>query len=110
MPWREPNTVPFTRIGIVSHVPPEAGVFGIIDGDVYLYLGDSWNLRGRLLELANLVSASEQLTIIWEQCPEAECMDRRVALTRELAPTPPDEAMKRFPGIQLRPESFSSGP
>ena len=106
MPWREPNTAPFTRIGIVSHVPPDAGVFGIVDGDVCLYVGDSWNLRGRLLELANVVAEPDGLSIVWERCPENECVARRETLERELAPDPPDEVVQRLPGIRLRPENL----
>jgi hypothetical protein len=104
MPWREPSTVPFTRIGIVSQVPPEAGVFGIIEGEVCLYVGDTWNLRGRLLELANVVENQEGLSVVWERCPESECTDRRLTLEKELNTAPVDEPLKRLPGIHLRSE------
>ena len=104
MPWREPNTVPFTRIGIVSQVPPESGVFGITEGEVYLYVGESWNLRARLLELANVVTQPDGLAIVWERCPEADCAGRRSDLEQELTPEAFDEPVERLPGIHLRPE------
>lgn len=103
MPWREPGSVPFTRIGIVSNVPPEAGVFGVMHGQVCLYLGDTWNLRARLLELANAIPHTEGLTLVWERCPEPDCATRRNALEQELAVGTSPELPDRFPGLHLRP-------
>jgi hypothetical protein len=104
MPWRQPSIVPFTRIGIVCHVPSNSGVFGIFDRDVCLYVGDTWNLRGRLLELANALAEPEGLSIVWENCAEDECAARRCALEQELLTTTSDESARRLPGIQLRSE------
>lgn len=104
MPWCEPSTVPFTRIDIVCHVPAAPGVFGILENGVCLYVGDTWNLRGRLLELANLISDQEALTIVWEKCPESQCGGRRLTLENELL-SEPELISQRFPGIQLRRQS-----
>lgn len=104
MPWREPQTAPFTRIGIVSHVPPESGVFGICEGELYIYIGSTWNLRGRLLELANLVDRPDGLSIVWEICPEPDCAVRRGTLEKELTSESLEDPGHRLPGIHLRPE------
>jgi hypothetical protein len=88
----------------VSHVPPDSGVFGIMERDVCVYIGSSWNLRGRLLELANLVAEPEGLSIIWVPCPESESAARCQALELELLTEPDNNAIERFPGIHLRPE------
>lgn len=103
MPWREPSTAPFTRIGIVTQVPPESGVFGVVDGDVCIYVGHSWNLRGRLLDLANAVIPREGLTVTWERCPESECLARHQSLEQELMTELAGEPLDRLPGIHLRP-------
>jgi hypothetical protein len=85
-------------------VPPDSGVFGIVEGEACLYIGDTWNLRGRLLELANHIPEPDSLSIIWEQCPEAECATRRHALEAELIHQTTEDPARRLPGIQLRPE------
>lgn len=103
MPWREPSTAPFTRIGIVCNVPPGSGVFGIIEGDTCVYLGETWNLRNRLLDIVNVIVESDKFSIIWEECPEALCASRRQTLEQELLP-PTDPAVPKLPGIHLRPE------
>jgi hypothetical protein len=76
MPWRNPSHVPFTRISIVASVPCESGVFAIYEGTDCLLLGNSWNLRGRFLELTNGLDLLEDLTATFELCPEWECEAR----------------------------------
>ena len=104
MCWRDLSAAPFTRMGIVCHVPPEPGVFGIVEADICLYVSDTWNLRARLLELANVVADPAGLSVVWEQCPESECASRRLSLEQEIMKESPEQAAKRLPGIHLRPE------
>jgi hypothetical protein len=84
MPWGEATQLPFSRIAIVSRVPSESGVYAIWDGDSWVFVGDSWNLRARLLELAAVLGEVEHLTIAYEVCPDERRSDRKVALTSEL--------------------------
>lgn len=103
MPWREPQTAPFTRIGIVSLVPSESGVFGLFSGDSCLLVAESWNLKARLLDLINTVSEPAELTIVFELCPETEAEARRNELQRDLLalPSEPVASGKRLPGISF---------
>jgi hypothetical protein len=112
MPWRESQEVPFTRIDIVSAIPADPGVYAVMEGENCLLVGETWNLKGKLLELANAINGSEGLTLVFELCDEdSSRVLRRQELTRELIPDlePPldshDELVpKRLPGI-----SFSDG-
>ena len=85
MPWRDAQSVPFTRVQISAHVPASSGVYGILDGDDCLHVGESWNLRGRLLDLAGALSDSTMsLTLVFELCPDEERKHRQQALEAEL--------------------------
>ena len=105
MPWRDARTVPFTRLGVVSQVPSESGVFAIMDGGICLLIGETWNLKARLLELINVLSGEEELTVTWECCDDGEREKRRHQLASEITHKndEPDNGSKRhLPGIQLR--------
>jgi hypothetical protein len=106
MPWREPQSAPFTRIGIVSQVPSESGVFGLFSGNTCLLIAESWNLRARLLDLINTITEPVELTAVFELCPEAEAEPRRDELRREFlaprrVPAPESETDKKLPGISF---------
>lgn len=101
MPWRDPRTVPFSRIGVVSSVPSDSGVFAILSGEAYVLVSDSWNLKARLLDLISVLNAPEHLSVKYELCPEAERPSRLEILQREsLAPdAQPAAAAKTLPGL-----------
>lgn len=84
MAWRSPQTVPFTRIGIVSQVPSESGVFGLVSGDACLLVAESWNLKARLLDLINILAGPVELSVVFELCPESEAEARCQELHKEL--------------------------
>jgi len=107
MPWRSPQSAPFTRIGIVSQVPSESGVFGLVAGDTWLLVAESWNLKARLLDLINTLSAPVELTVVYELCPEAEAEVRCGELARQLVVSreQPAAPAERPPGI-----TFWTGP
>ena len=84
MPWLQPHSVPFTLIQISAHVPSEPGVYGLLDGDSCVYVGESWNLKARLLELATNVSTTATLTLVYETCTEADLAARQKSLAEEL--------------------------
>src|SRR3954451_9145879 len=83
MPWRDARDVPFSRIGVVSTVPSESGVFGVRSEDKFVLISDSWNLKARLLELINLLGAPDNLSVVYELCPESERSSRVELLARE---------------------------
>ena len=88
MPWRDAIWIPFTHIEIVARVPSESGVYGILDGESCVFVGESWNLKARLLELASALTEVGHLTIVYERCPDEQRSDRKGALTSELISHP----------------------
>jgi hypothetical protein len=103
MPWRNEVSLPFTRIEIVSRVPSESGVYGILDGDACVFVGESWNLKARLLELASALSDVGHLRIVYELCEDEQRCDRKVALSVELIGERADELVPvpSVPGLLL---------
>jgi len=59
-------------------------VFGILAEDRCVLIGESWNLKARLLELINTLHSPETLTIIYELCSEDQRLRRREVLHGEL--------------------------
>jgi hypothetical protein len=108
MPWRQPKHAPFTRIGIVSQIPSDSGVFALLAGDQCLMVAEAWNLKARLLDLIKSVDPEVELTVIYELCPERDGERRRDELAGEIAPemdvVSPDV---RLPGLSLRPVEIS---
>jgi|SRR4051794_9887325 len=84
MPWREAISLPFTRIAIVAQVPSESGVYGVFRGEQCVLVGNTWNLKARLLELITGISGTDQLSVKYELLPEETAADRAAALNREL--------------------------
>ncbi|HYP09455.1 MAG TPA: hypothetical protein VER03_24740, partial [Bryobacteraceae bacterium] len=101
MPWRDPKTVPLTRISVVSQVPSESGVYAILDGDVYLLVGEAWNLKARLLELMNVLQDIGEFQVIYELCAEDQRLARKDEIGAAfLRAAPPMELPSRnLPGI-----------
>ena len=101
MPWRDPKTIPLTRIDVVSKVPSDSGVYAILDTDFYLLIGEAWNLKARLLQLLNVLQDVGQLTVTYELCPEDERAARKEILGATLLRSAPPSEMPRqaLPGI-----------
>lgn len=97
MSWRNPQHLPFTRLDIAAALPSESGVYSVFDGEYCLMVGEAWNLKARLLELANVLSDLDELTIIYELCPETERPDRYGELMTALAPDRPSFAPTGYP-------------
>jgi len=83
MPWQDPSFLPFSKVEISAHVPAAGGVYGLLDGETCVFVGESWNLRARLLELANVV-ANGSLTAVYELCPDDTRDERKRVLSDEL--------------------------
>jgi hypothetical protein len=101
MPWRDPKTVPLTRIDVVSQIPSESGVYAIADGDAYLLVGEAWNLKARLLELMNVLQDVGEFRVIYELCPEEDRLARKEQIGVQLLNTASPVAMRtrNVPGI-----------
>jgi len=102
MAWHSRRTVAFTRIAIVSEVPPSSGVFAVRDGTSYLLVGESWNLRARLLDLANALEGPTELHIDFELCPEDQRETRKNSLSLEYLADSDPAVVSALPGLHLR--------
>jgi hypothetical protein len=105
MPWQSPTTISFSRLEIVAGVPSDPGVFAIMDESSCLLVGETWNLKARLLDLANLVNGQTQLRITFECCADDAREARKAELLNELIPLGQDESSadsRILPGISLR--------
>jgi hypothetical protein len=103
MPWRDAISVPFSRIDIVAQIPSESGVYGIIDGSCCIFVGESWNLKARLLELAAALTEVSHLTIKYELCSDDERLERKNMLVAEFLRdgTAADVPVLAVPGISF---------
>jgi hypothetical protein len=99
MSWRDSITIPFTRIEVVSRVPALPGVYAVMDGETCLMVGDAWNLRARLLGLANALTAhdSHSIFITFEACENDLLSSRKLELEQHLLA----EAPPTLPGLRL---------
>ena len=105
MEWRNARSVPFTRLGVVSQVPSEGGVFAIMDGGDCLLVSDSWNLKARLMDLINVLNGEENLTVCWETCSDQDREARRRQVAGDLLQATDEDsaiAARQLPGLQLR--------
>jgi hypothetical protein len=104
MPWSDPQTIPLTRIDIVSQVPSASGVYAIYDGELCLLVGEAWNLKARLLELMNILQDIGEFRVVYDLCEEAERVAYKDKLTADLLRTD-SQAERRapeLPGISFR--------
>jgi hypothetical protein len=101
MPWRDPKIVPLTRIDVVSKIPSDSGVYAILDTDIYLLVGEAWNLKARLMELMNVLQDVGPFSVMYELCPEEERAARKEMLGATLLRTapPPELPTQALPGI-----------
>lgn len=103
MPWSDPQTLPFSFVQISAHVPPMAGVYALMDGEVCIHVGEAWNLKGRLLEVAGAMPRDRTLTLIYESCAEQERFQRKTCLEAELLTSMENpERMPPSQGISFR--------
>jgi hypothetical protein len=106
MPWRDPHTVPLTRIDIASLTPSDSAVYAIMDGQSCILVGEAWNLRARLLELVNVLQDVGEFSVIYELCPEQERQSRKDFLSKALIVSNSSGSSgakaKELPGISFR--------
>jgi len=90
-------------MGVVSSVPSEGGVFGILSGDAYVLISESWNLKARLLDLISVLNGPENLKVMYELCPEADRQKRAETLKQESVKRQPAPLTSNgtLPGIRF---------
>jgi len=75
-------------------------VYGIRSGESYLLIGESWNLKARLLGLITKLNAPENLCVDYELCSEADRAERAEILRRQsLVEMPVNGRNGSLPGI-----------
>lgn len=99
MSWSAPQTVAFTRLGIVAEVPSSPGVYAILDESACLLVGDAWNLKARLLELINAVASDSLLSVEYIVADESTLPEVRAAVESRFQRT----LVKKFDGDGGRP-------
>jgi hypothetical protein len=88
MPWQDPKVIPFSRILIAAEVPSNSGIYAIFDGDLCVFVGESWNLKARLLALANVLADASDYTVVYETCSDEDRLQRHIRLSAEFLPGP----------------------
>lgn len=89
MPWSNPKCLSFTRTDIGTDVPAASGVYGLVEDDKYLFVGETWNLQQRLLDLAAVLEPRfDTVSVIYETCPENERAMRKRKLSQEFLDHP----------------------
>ena len=93
MPFPEQDPREFTEAGIEILDPNQAGVYGIYNNQIWIYIGKADDIRKRLLEHFN--GTSDQAKCIWRNKPThylavaegSEGIDtQETALTQEFNP------------------------
>jgi hypothetical protein len=104
VPWENSQSVPFTRLEVVSRVPSAPGVFAVMDGDSCLLVSESWNLKARLLDLANVLDGQTSLSIFFELCADDQREHRKTQVIALLGPDSRDPATADpvLPGLSVR--------
>ena len=103
MPWRDAKSITFTHIDIVAYMPSESGVYAIFDAECCIFVGESWNLKARLLELAAALSDVSHLTVKYELCADQDRIERKNTLMVELVDQQAERPVRlmALPGISF---------
>ncbi len=81
---------PLTPAAVIAAAPEESGVYAIHTPTIWVFIGDSDNVRQALLDHLNapdgLLDSFQPLSFSWEQVPQAGRGALRDALIAELRP------------------------
>jgi hypothetical protein len=90
VPWRNSTSYTFSQIYVILNAPPESGVYALYNKALWVYVGESENIRAQLLQHLNGNSACltihPNLSFSFELIPEATRAWRQDELVRELRP------------------------
>jgi excinuclease UvrABC nuclease subunit len=92
MPWNGSNAIQFNRWSILANAPEVSGVYALFNNGVWIYIGESRNIRQRLLEhLTNeqnpCVVRSQPQFFAYEAVAAEYRVARQDRLIFELSPT-----------------------
>lgn len=87
MPWQDPEGFAFDRITIALHAPNETGIYGLFDGERWVYIDRAENLREALFEHLETRHGGSRGNAArrfgYVVCASAECEERLRGLIME---------------------------
>ena len=90
MPWKGSSACVYDKASIVRNAPTNSGVYVILSGKRWLYVGESGSIRGSLsLQFSGVnpsIMASEPTHFMYELVPDADHATRRRELILEFQP------------------------
>lgn len=90
MPWKGSAACVYDKASIVRSAPTNSGVYVILSGGRWLYVGESGSIRGSLsLQFSGVnpsIMASEPTHFMYELVPDADRAARRRELILEFQP------------------------
>ena len=90
MPFADCAARSFTVVSIQKNAPESSGVYGLSNAREWLFIGESDNIRARLLEhrrkIGTVLERQNPMGFTFELCSPSERSARRKALVRELKP------------------------
>ncbi len=91
MPFEQLTPRPFTAGGVQTYAPAVSGVYGVSNAREWIYIGETANIRGALLEHLQDTGTSlmrrEPTGFVFEICDEVRRPDRQDRLVFEYEPT-----------------------
>lgn len=101
MPWDNQAFYPFTRESIQMYAPAGCGVYGLLNRDRWICIGQSGNLQAALLghlgQPSQCISRWGPTMFCVETLRPAQCMSRQATLILELHPACPAGPVKHSP-------------
>jgi hypothetical protein len=90
MPFSELEPLPFTSVAIEAHAPVASGVYGILNAQGWVYVGEAEDIRAALLthlqDLGESVMARAPTGFVFEVCDGAARPARQDRLVFEYEP------------------------
>lgn len=90
MPWNNQNTFLYSMNSVLSSATQNSGVYGIFKPDQWIYIGESGNIKQRLIQHLNrdneCIVRHGPTAFIFELCPSSERVQRQDALILEFLP------------------------
>ncbi|PYN89024.1 MAG: hypothetical protein DMD87_07555 [Candidatus Rokuibacteriota bacterium] len=90
MPWKNPNSYPFSMAAVVLNAPPESGVYALRSGTTWVYIGETGDVLAQLVQHLNgnnvCITMHADLSFSFELVPPIVRSWRLDDLVRELRP------------------------
>jgi hypothetical protein len=80
----------FTAVSVQKNAPASSGVYGLSNGYEWIFIGETSNIRARLMEhlteVDNIVASRSPTGFTFEVCSPDERITRQDALVRQFEP------------------------